>query len=171
VLVALVLVALALVACSPGPASRTAGGVDQGGWIDTPVPVATAAPRREERWDLEAQLAALRPASGRARSEHLGGDLEGEVLAGPTSGYPLRGPTSMAPPGATLVERLFDPGKKEPSAYFVMIKHAPGYDPPGADWEYLVIAPDRRVEERGKLALCGRCHAEAPHDHLFGLGH
>ncbi len=144
------------------------GPADQG-WNDTAVPVASAAPRQAERWDLAAQLGALQPASKRARSEHLGGELEGEVLAAPTSGYPPRGSTNAAP-GTTVVERLFEPGRKEPHAYFVMLKHAPGYDPPGADWEYLVVAPDRRVEERGKLALCGRCHAEAPHDHLFGGG-
>jgi hypothetical protein len=157
-------------ACAGGAASHPPGPVDQG-WIDTPVPTATAAPRPNERWNLQEQLATLRPASGRARSEHLGGDLEGEVLASPTSGYPLRGPTGTAPAGALLVERLFEAGRKDPSTYFVMIKHPPGYDPPGADWEYLVVAPDQHVEERGKLALCGRCHAEAPHDHLFGNGH
>jgi hypothetical protein len=160
----------AATACSPGPGSHPARSTDQG-WIDAPVAASSAAPRREERWDLAEQLAALRPAFARARSEHLGGGLEGEVLAATTSGYPLHGPTSVAAVGMTLVERLFEPGRKEPATYFVMVKRAPGYDPPGADWEYVVVAPDSHVEERGRLALCARCHAEAAQDHTFGRGH
>jgi hypothetical protein len=113
----------------------------------------------------------LHPATRRARSEHLSGELEGEVLAGPAAGtYPVLGPTSALAPGATLVERLFDPHGAEPVAYFVMVKRAPGYDPAGGDWEYLVLGASARVEERGKLPLCARCHAEAPHDRLFGGG-
>jgi len=106
----------------------------------------------------------------RVRSEHLSGELEGEVLAGPAGGtYPVLGPRSALAPGATLVERLFDPhGGAEPAAYFVMVKRAPGYDPAGGDWEYLVLGAAGRVEDRGKLPLCARCHAEAPHDRLFG---
>jgi hypothetical protein len=92
------------------------------------------------------------------------------VLASAGSGYPLRGPASAAPAGATLVERLFAQGATEPSVYFVMVKRAPGYDPAGGDWEYLVVAAGGHVEDRGKLALCARCHAEAPHDRLFGGG-
>lgn len=57
-----------------------------------------------------------------------------------------------------------------PIVYFVMVKRAPGYNPSGGDWEYLVVAPDGRVEDRGQVALCARCHAEAPHDFLFGAG-
>jgi hypothetical protein len=92
------------------------------------------------------------------------------VLASAGSGYPLHGPAGAAAAGATLVERLFPVGGSLPTTYFAMIKQAPGYDPPGGDWEYLVVAPDGFVEERGKLSLCARCHAEAPHDHLFGGG-
>jgi hypothetical protein len=91
------------------------------------------------------------------------------VLARDAAGYPLlRGPESKVPAGATLVERVFEAGASEPSAYFVMIKRPPGYDPAGGDWEYVVVTPGGLVEDRGKLGLCSRCHAEAPHDHLFG---
>lgn len=132
--------------------------------------MSTPAPRRAERWDVQAQLRALHTAVPRARSEHLGGDLDGEVLATATSGYPSRGPASTAAVGTTLVERLFEHAGTDPAVYFVMVKHAPGYDPSGDDWEYLVVTPDGHVEQRGKIALCARCHAEAPHDHLFGGG-
>jgi hypothetical protein len=92
-------------------------------------------------------------------------------LASPESGYPLRGPASVAPAGATLVERLFPTGGTLPVKYFTMVKHAPGNDPAGGAWEYLVLTPDGGVDARGPLPLCVRCHAEAPHDHLFGGGH
>jgi hypothetical protein len=98
----------------------------------------------------------------------LGGDLEGEVLADEASGYPLRGPTTTAPLGTTLVERLLAPGSSVPVTYLVMLKQNPGFDAPGGDWEYLVVHPDGIIEDRGKLPLCVRCHAEAPQDHLFG---
>jgi hypothetical protein len=164
--------ATVLAACSTGAASQRT--VDPGsGWIDGPASATArseaAAPRPDERWDVAGQLQKLRPAAARARSEHLGGDREGEVLASAGSGYPLHG-SGTAPAGATLVERLFSPGDAQPATYFVMIKRAPGYDPPGGDWEYLIVTPDGHVEDRGQLTLCARCHAEAPHDHLFGGG-
>jgi hypothetical protein len=51
-----------------------------------------------------------------------------------------------------------------------MVKRPAGYDPTGGDWEYLVLDATGRIEQRGRLALCARCHADAPHDHLFGTG-
>jgi hypothetical protein len=155
--------AAGLAACAAGP--RPHDPATDAGWSDRPP----AAP--VERWDLAGQLRALHPAAKRARSEHLGGDLEGEVLANTAAGaYPPRGPASKLPPGATLVERLSEPGSNTPMVYFVMVKQPPGYDPPGGDWEYLTVVPDGRIEKRGKMPLCARCHAEAPHEHLFGGG-
>ena len=155
-------------ACSPGAGAVGTGVTRRAdtGWTDTPTP--PPRPHAAERWDLASQLRPLRAATQRGRSEHLGGNLDGEVLASPASGYPLRGPTPVAAVGATLVERLFEPPGTEPTLYFVMTKHAPGYDAERGDWEYAVVARDGAVEERGKLDLCARCHAEAPHDHLFG---
>ncbi len=126
--------------------------------------------RPAERWDPDAQLRGLHPAAHRARSGHLTGEIEADVLAGGAGVYPALGPGSKLPPGATLVERLFEPGAATPRVYFVMVKRAPGYDAPGGDWEYLVVDPGGAVEERGVLPLCARCHAEAPHDRLFGGG-
>jgi hypothetical protein len=40
---------------------------------------------------------------------------------------------------------------------------------PGGAWEYLVAAPNGAIEARGALPLCGRCHAEAPADSVFGV--
>jgi cytochrome c553 len=50
---------------------------------------------------------------------------------------------------------------------FVMEKKAEGYFPAGGDWEYIVVARDGRIEARGQLATCARCHAEAPVDFVF----
>lgn len=92
------------------------------------------------------------------------------MLVGGAGVYPALGPESRLAPGATLVERLFAPGAAAPLTYFVMVKRAPGFDAAGGDWEYLVVSPGAEIEQRGTLPLCGRCHAEAPHDHLFGPG-
>jgi hypothetical protein len=151
--------------------TRSSGAHADTGWTDAsspPRPTATpAAP--PEPWDLEGALRLLHPVALHARSEHLSGDLQGEVLSGPAAApYPVLGPSSVLAPGATLIERLTPPQTSTTVSYFVMIKRTSGYDPAGGDWEYLVLGASGRVEERGKLPLCARCHAEAPHDHVFG---
>lgn len=155
-----------LAACASGPARDGGRRTESPGWSDGAPAASASAPRPVERWDVGAALRGLQPAGPRARSEHLGGEHEGEVLA-PAG---ARDAKSASPPGTTLVERLFDPGGTAPVAYFVMIKRPPGYDAAGGDWEYLAVAPDGRVEDRGQLRLCARCHAEAPYDHRFGSG-
>jgi hypothetical protein len=122
-------------------------------------------------WELGAELRRLHPASPRTPSEHLTGQLDGEILADDgAAAYPTLGPLRPVPPGATLVERLSPRGSPDPSAYFAMVKRSAGYDPAGGDWEYLVVDSTGRIEQRGRLPLCARCHADAPHDHLFGTG-
>ncbi|MFT3769587.1 MAG: hypothetical protein QM820_29475 [Minicystis sp.] len=166
---------MSLSACAGGtPSRRAAGSPPDSGWVDpsTPAPRASASPRPAvvERWDLDAQLEALHPAVKRARSGHLTGELEADVLAGSAGPYPQMGPETRLGPGATLVERLFEPGGAAPVAYFAMVKRPPGFAPGGGDWEYLVVSPSGQIEQRGPLPLCARCHAEAPHDRLFGAG-
>ncbi len=122
-------------------------------------------------WELDAQLRRLHPASSRTPSEHLTGQLDGEIFADDgAAAYPALGPLRRIEPGATLVQRLSPRGEPAPTAYFVMVKRPAGYDPGGGDWEYLVVDPVGRIEQRGRLPLCARCHADAPHDHLFGTG-
>jgi hypothetical protein len=129
-------------------------------------------PPAEFPWDLSRQLPTLRPVTPPATSEHLTGELDGEVLANEAARpYPALGPRFALAPGATLVERHLTRGLTEATVvYFAMVKRPAGYDPQGDDWEYLVVAPDGQVEARGRLPLCGRCHADAPHAHLFGAG-
>lgn len=153
--------------------TRTAVSASDAGWIDPGSPRAQPSARPPIAvvpWDLPAQLALARPAVPRFRSGHLTGELEGDVLAASAGPYPKLGPDTQMPPGATLIERLFQPGSATPAAYFAMVKRQPGFDPAGGDWEYLVVSAAGQTEQRGNLPLCARCHAEAPHDHLFGRG-
>ena len=120
-------------------------------------------------WRLAEELAALHRSTTRASSGHFTGELDGEVLANDAArAYPALGPRLALPPGATLLERHVARSAEATAVYFAMVKRAAGYDPDGGDWEYLVVDPEGRIEERGRLPLCRRCHAEAPHDHLFG---
>jgi hypothetical protein len=169
------LVAL-LEGCSPGAPPK---GVPARALDAASAPTAASSEREHARipssvptpWDLESQLSTLRPVTPRVASEHLGGAFDGEVLANEAAKpYPALGPKLALAPGATLVERHVARGVDATTVYFAMVKRSPGYDPERGDWEYLVVTADGRIEERGRLPLCGRCHADAPHDHLFGAG-
>jgi hypothetical protein len=97
------------------------------------------------------------------------GELLAEVLVNDqAAAYPALGPNRPLDPGAILVEAHFAPGASDPSVLFAMAKRAPGFDPEGGDWEYLIVEPSGTIVRRGKLPLCARCHAEAPHNFIFG---
>ena len=84
--------------------------------------------------------------------------------------YPALGPNRPLDPGAVLVEAHFAPGSADalPRVLFAMVKRPPGFDPEGGDWEYLIVEPSGSIVRRGKIPLCARCHAEAPHNFIFG---
>lgn len=160
--------ALALVGCSgdstPRGLHHAVNASAQEPLVPPPPPPAPDLP-----WDLAAELAGLRPVGEKSRSQHLSGDLEGEVLANAAAGpYPRLGPARSVERGAILVQALRNPGDSAVKAYFAMRKREQGYDPAGADWEYAVTTSSGAFELRGRIAGCGRCHAEAPQDHLFG---
>jgi hypothetical protein len=166
-----------LAACGPAPSvlalGATADHAARGEPSRAPVPPSgtTATEPAPPPWDLAAQLRRVHPASPRTPSDHLTGQLDGEVLVDDAAtAYPALGPLRPIAPGATLIERLYPHGVPDVAAYFAMAKRAPGYDPAGGDWEYLVLDAAGHIEQRGRLPLCGRCHADAPHDHLFGTG-
>lgn len=81
--------------------------------------------------------------------------------------YPRLSPDTVAPQGAVALE-THQNAAGNPQQIYAMEKREPGFDPGGGDWEYLVITPEGAVEARGILPFCARCHADAPHDHLFG---
>lgn len=176
-LLAALVLPLACGPASPHPSPPSA----PGGWIST-TPGADAAPAPPAHeaaapeplpapapWERAPELPSYTLATPRARSQHFTGELEAEVRVNPAaSPYPRLGPARPLPPGAILVESHYRPGGTEPVALLAMMKHPPGYDPQAGDWEYLVVTPAGEATQRGRLPLCQRCHAEAPHDHLFG---
>src|SRR6185436_6502301 len=147
----------------PAPSARAAG---TGG--DARPRSSASAPR--VRWELAAELPTFRTAGPRVTSQHFTGEGTGEVLANSVAAaYPSLGPSRPVEPGSVLVEAYRDPGAEEVRAYLAMVKRKPGFDPPGLDWEYLVLDRTLAVERRGPLPACARCHAEAAHERLFGI--
>ena len=164
----LVPAALLAAACARGPVPGPANP----GWSAAPA-VSSGAAGSSEVVPWESRDRASRATSGSPAGplRAPGGDLEGEVLASPGERLPAARPhRASRRPGQPWSSASSRRRAREPSVYFVMTKRAAGYDPGGGDWEYLVVVGSGHVEERGKLALCARCHAEAPHDRLFGGG-
>lgn len=71
--------------------------------------------------------------------------------------------------GSVLVKRHAAVATSAPGPVFAMAKRAPGFFTEGGDWEYIALDAEGRLQDRGKLALCARCHAEANADSVFGL--
>jgi len=70
--------------------------------------------------------------------------------------------------GSVLVKKHASTSSSAPGPTFAMAKRDPGFFPEGGDWEYIVLDAEGRVEDRGKLAACARCHAEGNADWVFG---
>lgn len=158
-------------ACSPAPdpIGPRPGHSDRprGGPAVPAILTPDAGPSQWERWP---EVAAYQVAVPRAPSQHLAADHEAETLANTTAApYPVL--PASAPTGAILLQRLYAPGATTPEILFAMAKGAASTSPDGGlsdGWEYLVLEPGGLVIARGALEACARCHAEAPHDHLFG---
>lgn len=179
---ALALLALAVAGCAGKPPHKPAapGSTD---WVSATtgpavLPNAPGSNRQvqpsvrskpRERWAPFGALASFRRTVVSGRSQHFAGAHDAEVLAnGNAVMYPALGPSRTLPPGAVLIELDRPRGNDPVIAHLAMTKRAPGFDPTGGDWEYLVLDPTGNIEQRGILAACARCHAEAPHDHVFG---
>ncbi|MRG97950.1 hypothetical protein [Polyangium spumosum] len=168
---ALALLALLAAACTPAADTSSTSAADPSAWSTEgapprPTPSPRAVSQAPQRWELADRLSSLRKATPRARSQHLSGEHDAEVLANEVAtAYPALGPQRPLAAGAVLVEALYAPGSPDVALYFAMTKQPSGQ---GAAWEYLVVRADGQVEQRGRLALCERCHAEAPEDHVFG---
>jgi hypothetical protein len=165
--------------CAPAAAPRKVPARGADSWVSggpTPVTPGTSAtapaappPKPRERWEPFAKLANLRTALTRAPSQHFAGAHDGEVLANEVAAdYPALGPRRTLPAGAMLVETLRVRGRDDVVGHLVMTKRPPGSDAAAGDWEYAIVTAAGEVEARGSLAACVRCHAEAPHDRLFG---
>ncbi|MEZ6016104.1 MAG: hypothetical protein R3F49_13375 [Planctomycetota bacterium] len=81
--------------------------------------------------------------------------------------YVMPGPGSLPSHVVQTEEGLFVPG--EASGLFMMIR-ATGPEEGEAAWRYATVSPEGEITAAGRIASCVRCHAEAPHGGLFGLG-
>ena len=66
-------------------------------------------------------------------------------------------------PGTTIVMFHRKRSNRTPGPVHAMIR-GPN------TWEYLLLGADGRIEQRGDLPLCHRCHSEAVSDSVFGAG-
>jgi hypothetical protein len=100
---------------------------------------------------------------------HFAGRWNAQVAVNDTarSTYTNLGASSRFAVGSLLVKKHATPSA--PGPIFAMAKRDLGFFPEGSDWEYVVIDAAGRLEERGKLPLCARCHAEGNADAVFGL--
>jgi hypothetical protein len=96
---------------------------------------------------------------------HLSARYSASVIVDPTAreAYLNLVTASSLPVGSVVAELHQDPRTGNQGPVFAMQKLAEGR------WEYLVVDPVGKVQQRGQLTLCQRCHAEGVADQLFGL--
>lgn len=123
-----------------------------------------------EPWAPQAQLSSFVPIDDRQlpSAGHNPPYWSGVVRVNPTlrDAYQRLAADTVIPQGSIAIEAHHDSAATQ--SLYAMEKRAPGFDPGGGDWDYIVLSPTGQVESRGPLPFCSRCHAEAPHDHLFG---
>lgn len=71
------------------------------------------------------------------------------------------------PEGAIIAER-HHVADGSPGPTYAMRKLAAGLHPDAGDWAYAVLSSDGTPQNVGDLSFCARCHADAPHQFLFG---
>ena len=77
------------------------------------------------------------------------------------------------PAGSVIVrEKLNDPGDESPLMLAVMLKRAPGFNPAGGDWEFLLVdGAASKVIERQKKGSCLDCHvSRRERDFVYTVG-
>lgn len=77
------------------------------------------------------------------------------------------------PAGSVIVrEKLNNPGDASPLMLAVMLKRAPGFNPAGGDWEFLLVdGAASKVVERQKKGSCLDCHAsQRERDFVYTVG-
>ncbi len=106
---------------------------------------------------------------GRVASSHPLGRFESVLRSSREFAY--GDPSRSTPTEGVLVSAtLVHPGTDQMAVRYVMKREAAGYFPQGGDWRYAVFGANGELQKHGKLALCARCHAEAPRDFLFERG-
>jgi hypothetical protein len=101
---------------------------------------------------------------------HFAGRWTAEILVNATAlpTYTHLAPSSRFGVGSLLVKKHVSTSAATPGPTFAMTKRDSGFYPEGGDWEYVVLDAEGHLEDRGKLALCARCHAEGNADWAFG---
>lgn len=166
-----VLAMVCLAACTPAVESQSSSTTNPSAWSsnesEARAPTTTSVvPEKPTRWEHMDELSSFRKAAPRARSQHLQGEHDAEVLTNEAAAaYPTLGPSRQLPAGSVIVEALYAPNQTDVAMYFAMVKQSSAS---GSAWNYAVISKTGLVEKRGALALCARCHAEAPQDQVFG---
>jgi hypothetical protein len=137
------------------------------------APFGGAAPARDSgsKWEGANEVAGYRSLGKPFLSRgHFAGRWRAQISANPTAAetFAVLSPSSRFPTGSVLVKAHLE-ADGAPGPIFAMVKRDAGYFPRGGDWEFVVTDRDGWVEDRGPLASCARCHAEAPADWVFGL--
>lgn len=117
-------------------------------------------------------LATVKPAGKPFLSRgHFAGRWTAEVAANALAAplYAELAPSTKFTVGSVLVKKHALASSSAPGPTFALVKREAGFFPEGGDWEYVALDAEGRVEDRGRLALCARCHAEASADWVFGL--
>jgi hypothetical protein len=124
-------------------------------------------------WERIGELAGYRRLTKDAfpSQGHFDGRWMADVLANDLAAPAyLKLPAAAAfPQGSVVVQTHTDRLAGSPGPVFAMVKREPGYFAAGGDWEYIVTLADGRLEDRGQLPQCARCHADAASGWLFGL--
>lgn len=130
---------------------------------------AATPPRADERrlpWGGYEEALALPPVQDRwLRSRgHGAGGWSIQIRTDPASAESYRALSlhTRFDPGTVLVA-VHRSAAGEPGPIFAMTRTA------DATWSYVAADPNGSLTRGADLALCARCHAEAPHGQLFGL--
>jgi hypothetical protein len=121
--------------------------------------------------DLGIDLQAVRPVGKAFVSRgHFAGRWTAEIAVNETAlpTYTHLTASSRFEVGSLLVKKHASTSSSAPGPTFAMLKRDPGFYSAGGDWEYVVLDAAGHLEDRGKLALCARCHAEGNADWTFG---
>jgi hypothetical protein len=130
--------------------------------VERAAPEATKPPAPV--WHRFAEFQTWAPVTTRFRTEHLTEVRMATTHASPEAAEPyVRLVAGLElPPGSALVEALASDAVSPASAFLVMERSE-------SDWRYLALDAEGRSLSIDETA-CGRCHADALTDQLFGVG-
>ena len=146
------------------------------GWRDTPGRRAAEPATghdvlpesQRSRWRYADAIRELNEVEVAGPSEHLGGTYLRRVRVNAmAAAYASVASPRPMPPGALVVqEHIASDGR--PMITYAMLKGMLGSAPESGDWDFVVLDAELRSEVANSPPACVRCHAEAPHDLLFG---